>query len=188
MSDSQEELRAALSAVIPEHRPPPLIAEFAIFLARRGHARHISVTVAETEVAIKAACAFFAEREAALEETTEATLQAPLDPHTKDGPPIAPQSVQEARTGQSREGSNPALECPPGEFRLCGVCRYPFRVNRRHATRHTYCSAACRSKARHRRNRASAGSATVGPLLPPGHMYLELADPTDAPRLLDDRL
>jgi len=159
------------------------MADFAVRLAGLGHVRKLSVLIADTEEAVQAACAFFAEREAAREETTESTLEAPLDPHPKDGPPIAPQFVHEACAGHSREGSSPALECLPGEIRACGLCRSPFRVNRRHATRHTYCSAACRSRARHRRDRKAAGDAGRVPLTLPDHVFLGLVDPTDAPAL-----
>jgi hypothetical protein len=190
------ELAEAIRAALPERRTPRLMADFAVRLARLGHARRISVTVAETDEAVQAACSFFAEREAGRVGATqtpseaqqadppESTLGGSTDAVIEGGAPIASVSVQEACNGPSGEARNPAQECPPRASRLCGFCRAAFTVNRRHAKGHAYCSAACRSKARHRRNRAAAGNPGLAPFIPPDtSVYLELAEPTDAPGL-----
>jgi hypothetical protein len=182
------ELAEAIRAALPERRTPRLMADFAVRLARLGHASRISVTVAETEEAVLAACAFFAERgdlsEALPADTPKSTPGGALDAAVEAGGSKRLEACVEACTGHSDEGHKRSQECPPGQSRVCGLCGRPFRVNRRHTTTHAYCSATCRSKARHRRNRPAPGNPGLAPFFPPETtVYLDLADPTDAPGL-----
>ena len=87
------------------------------------------------------------------QETTETALLPPDAPQAKGGQSVSPVSVQEACTGHPGEGFGHTEESRPGETRDCGLCGASFRVNYRHARVHRFCSAPCRSKARHLRKR-----------------------------------
>jgi len=104
----------------------------------------------------------------------------------EEGESIAPRSVQEACAGHPGEGPGRPGECPRDETRVCRVCGAPFRVNPHHASEHRFCSAACRSKHRHRLKRASKaipGDSGPGPAVLPDSVYVHLSEPTDAPDL-----
>jgi hypothetical protein len=185
----RNEIAEAIRAALPEHRTPGLIAALAVRLAQVGYAEAVSVKVAGSSEAVQAVRSFFAERFAldgdpaparqpdAVEPPREAA-EAPTEALEADPPEIAPESALTLRP-QKRESDAPASvqgppvnvhvegserpqACPSGETRECRVCGVPFTVNRRHARRHTYCSAACRSRARHRRNKGLSESAGGG--------------------------
>jgi len=158
-----------------------LVAGLALRLARQGHVREVRLKTTGGPEAAEAVLSFLAERpEADPPETAPGGLDT-LRP--EDGEPVAPQSVREACTGHPGEGHGRREESHPGETRVCGLCGASFPVNLRHAKGHRYCSAACRSKARHRRNRATPRGSGSAPFVLPDTVYLELADPTDAPDL-----
>jgi hypothetical protein len=85
-------------------------------------------------------------------------LQAAQDPRdgaqTADRTAHALEACGEACAGHPGEGLGRPEEGHPGETRVCGLCGASFLVNRRHAKVHRFCSAACRSKARHQQRRA----------------------------------
>jgi hypothetical protein len=128
--------RDAVRTTAPGDRPR-FLAALAFRLAELGHAKAITVQVAGTAEACEAVRSFLVNWR---RDGSQVARRAS----------VASGSVQEACAGQSENGPGGSVECYPGETRACGACGESFRVNPRHSKAHRYCSAACRSRERHR--------------------------------------
>ena len=142
------------NAGTPPKESSLLVAGVAHHLALYDHPVKVSVTVPPTEEAAKAVIEFLSERRLA-----DPPWRAANDPHTlqpAEGESDSLEACVEACTGHSGEGLGAGEESPPDETRQCTLCSASFTPNRRHLKSHVYCSSSCRSKARHRQNRAHA--------------------------------
>ena len=145
--DAPSAVRAAVEAAGPGQNV--LLADFGLRLARLGHVTKISVSVAggpEAAEAVRSVLAALAAQEApgdalSREDGSEA---APNPPHAS------------ARFPQA---------CG-GRTRACLACGGTFEVNVHHAQAHKFCSAACRSRHRHRAH-AGPETGTRALALPP---------------------
>jgi len=145
--DAPSALRAAIQAAGPSRHI--LLADFALRMARLGHAKEVSVDVAGGPEAAETALQVLVD----LAVSHPALPEAEIAPGDSDppvngseslpGPPHASQSV--------REACNKPV-------RACVVCGVDFEVNFRHARAHRFCSPACGSRHRHRAQRGSKAS------------------------------
>lgn len=149
-----------------------LVAALAIRLVEFGHARVVNLDVECSAEALVMARMFVTEVETRGLPTFTVSANPPRSQeadlretalHVHHGPPVgrvrqhALASVRNACAGHSAEGHGRPIEGHPGDTRVCGICGATFRVNPRHAAHHCFCSASCRSKARHRRGVQQGG-------------------------------
>ena len=128
---ARDKLAEAIRAAMPEDRPPGLVADLAVWLARRGHAKTVSVKVTDTDEAVQAVRSFFAER---LQADPTKTASDTFD------------------TRQCVHGGSASGASVHKRTRACAECGQEFRVNPCHAETHRCCRPACRAR-RHRRLR-----------------------------------
>jgi hypothetical protein len=148
LSDRMRETAIAAKTAVRMATPgdrPRLVADLAACLAQLGHAKAVTVDVAGTPEAFEAVRSFLAQWRRDF-------------PQPEEGASVSPVSVQQACAGHPNEGQGVSAEGHPSATRICGQCGASFRVNYRHVTVHRFCSAACRSKHRHRLKRTGVTS------------------------------
>jgi hypothetical protein len=146
--DAPSAVRAAVRAAGP--RRHVFLADFALRLARLGHIRDIRVDVAGGTEAFEAVRSVLAELAPVAEPEADARLgtyagagdeQADLD-----------QTGRAHAANASRKRTGPLAK----RTGTCLACGTVFTVNFRHAEKHRFCSAVCRS--RHRRRSLLTGA------------------------------
>jgi hypothetical protein len=137
MAEPPEALRTAIRAAGPSRHI--LVADFALRLARLGHVREVSVTVAGGLEAAKAMRRVLAE------------LAPPQDAHGEGALAVADEA-------QGAKGGSDALEPLPRRNRACPECGRGLRQDGRQAKRRVFCSVRCR--VRHHRAQAGSGAGT----------------------------
>ena len=139
--DAPSAVRAAVTAAGP--RRHIFLADFALRLARLGHIKLIRLSVAGDPEAVEAVRSVLAELAPAAAPEADARLGAYAG--AGDDQADLGQTGRAHPANASRKRTGPLAE----RTGACLACGAVFTVNFRHADKHRYCSAVCRS--RHRR-------------------------------------
>lgn len=148
---------AEANAGLPPKESSLLVAGLAHYLALRGQAKKVSVTVPCSEDAARVVLEFLNDQRGG--GHPETPLRGGEGGQAGPEGLIAPARFPHASADQSGEGIGGREGCLPDEIRECTSCGASFVVNLRHRRNHRFCSASCRWRAaHHRRNEGPSES------------------------------
>ena len=142
------------NAGLPPRESTAMLASLGYQINLQGEACKISLNVPGTQASAQVVLRFLDERRQADPPGADSEDRHASQPAEVGSEPL--EACVEACAGRSGEGLGGRGQSPPGGTRECTLCSAFFTPNRRHLKTHIYCSASCRSKARHRQNRAHA--------------------------------